>query len=166
MARKKIDLSEEAANSNAVEPPTPIITDDVLKEVCPKNVLARLKAAKTPAQRADLLFTLDREDLKELRDAYNEMDGFVKKLKAWFVQEFDGDQQGVTGKLGRVEIKKKDVPVVKDWTKFYAYIKKNSAFELLNKAVNAKSVNERWEQKKEVPGIEAFSKASVSLTKK
>lgn len=64
----------------------------------------------------------------------------------------------------RVQITENSVPVVADWTKFYAHIKKTGSFELLNRAVNRESVKERWELKKQVPGVTAFHAKKVSCT--
>lgn len=160
---KKIDLSKEAQAANG-ESEVVVITDSLLREMCPDTVLSRFKAAKSPAARADLLFDLDRTELKELRNAFKEMDGFLNKLEAWFVQEFKDDQRGVTGKVGRVEVKNKEIASVEDWSLFYAAIKKKGEFDLLNKAINQKAVQERWEQGKEIPGVGKFIKKVVSLT--
>lgn len=162
---KKIDLKKEAKKANRETEVDNAITDDILLEMCPdKDVLKRFKAAKTPAARADLLFSLDRNELKELRHAFKAMDDFVGKLEQWFIQEFTDDQQGVTGKLGRVEIKSSEVAIVEDWDKFYGHIKKKGEFDLLNRAVNQKAVQGRWEQGKQIAGIGKFNKKKVSLT--
>lgn len=165
MAKKKVDLAKEAkTTSNDAEVEQKVSLEDLL-EVCPKDMLKAFKAAKTPASKADFLYELDKGPLKEARDAYNKLDTFAKKIKQWFIQEFEDDQKGVTGKVGRVEIKMKTVPNVADWEKVYAHIAKKKEFELLNRAINAKAVGERWEQGKEIPGIEKFDRPSVSLTK-
>lgn len=162
--KKKIDLAKEAAMVSAGAEVQDQITDAFLREICPKNVLARFKGAKTPAAKADLLFDLDRTELKALREAFKEMDNFLNKLEAWFVQEFRDDQRGVTGKVGRVEIKSKEIASVEDWTKFYGHIAKKKEFDLLNKAVNQKAVQARWEENKQIPGVGKFVKKVVSLT--
>lgn len=159
----KIDLSAEAEEGSKVGS-VEIITDERLLELAPKEIAGLFKKAKTPAARADLLYQLDRNELKKARDAYNKIDKFVSKLEAWFVQEFRDDQRGVTGKYARVEIKSKEYGSVQDWDKFYKHIQKKGEFDLLNKAVNQRAVKERWEQRKEVPGLDKFTKKVVSLT--
>lgn len=72
---------------------------------------------------------------------------------------------GVSGKVANVRVVTEDVPQVKDWDKLQAYIKKNGAFDLLQRRVNAKAVEERWADKKKVPGVEAFGVTKVSCTK-
>lgn len=159
----KVNLKKEAEVTNDVEVDNQI-TDTLLRELCPPSVTTRFKAAKTPAQRADLLYALDKGDLKVLRAAFKEMDTFVSKLEQWFIQELSDDQRGVTGKTARVEVKSKEIATVEDWPKFYAHIAKKKEFDLLNKAVNQKSVQERWENHKEIPGVGKFVKRVISLT--
>lgn len=162
--KKTVDLAKKAKEVNKTSEKDSEITQAVLVEFCPKEILARFKAAKTPAAKADLLYMIEHNELKKARDAYNKIDAFTKKLEAWFVQEFEGDQKGVTGKVGRVEVKDKEIASVEDWEKVYAHIVKKKEFELLNKAINQKAVKERWEQKKDIPGIGRFIKKVVSLT--
>ena len=161
---KKVDLSKEAEAANAGAEVVAPITDATLEELCPKNILTRFKAAKTPAARADLLYTLSAKEWKELKKVFDEIDKFLGKLEQWFIQEFQSDQRGVTGKVGRVEVKPKEIASVEDWSKFYAFVKKKGEFDLLNKAVNQRAVQERWSQNKEVPGVGKFIKRVVSLT--
>jgi len=90
----------------------------------------------------------------------------IKALEDYFIETLKvGESSGVQGHLSRVQVTDSTVPVVSDWPKFYAYIKKNSAFELLNRAVNKAAVSERWEQKKQIPGVSAFKAKKVSCTK-
>lgn len=56
-------------------------------------------------------------------------------------------------------------PTVKDWTKFYAYILKNKAFDLLERRPGKAAVKARWEDGKEVPGVDRFSVDKLSFTK-
>lgn len=163
MTKNKLNMKEEAANANTAEVDERI-TDQMLFDLCPKVMLAMFKKAKTPAARADFLFELDRGALKEARAAFKRLDEFAGKLEAWFLETLVGDQTGVTGTLGRVEVKLKEIAAVEDWDKFYGHIKKKGEFELLNRAVNQKSVQERWEAGKEVPGITKFTTRKLSLT--
>lgn len=163
---KKKELEDLAKTANAIEAPAEPITEADLLEVCPKELMTRFKKAKSAAARADFLYEFDKGELKAARDHMKKMEAFASKLKMWFIQEYkDDDQKGVIGKIAKVEIKRNTVPRVVDWDKFYSYVKKNNAFELLNRAVNAKSVEERWEQKKNVAGVEPYPIDKLSLTK-
>lgn len=73
-----------------------------------------------------------------------------------------------SGKSLTVSIKQDIVPNVTDWDSFYAYIKKNNYFHLLQRRVSTAAWRELHEQlsakKKEVPGTEAFVKVDLSIT--
>lgn len=71
----------------------------------------------------------------------------------------------VGGKSFRVELTTEDQPTVKDWPAFYAYIKKHDAFELLERRPGKAAVKERWEDGKEVPGVEKFPTDKLSFAK-
>lgn len=161
--KKDVDLEAEALAANG-DQPSELLTIEQLIEICPAPLLARFKKLKTPAARADFLYEVSHAELKTARDAYQKLDKFISKLENWFVQEFRDDQRGVTGKVGRVEVKSKDIASVEDWDAFYKHIKKKGEFELLNRAVNQKAVKERWEQGKQVPGVGTFVKKVISLT--
>jgi len=72
--------------------------------------------------------------------------------------------ESAKGENGNVTLKKDTVPAVKDWDKFYAYIVKNKAFELLQKRVGLKAYRERLEEGEVIPGVEAFEKETLSCT--
>lgn len=165
MARKP-NLEEEALEDAGSVDTGKIIVDQDLLDICPATVLKLFQKARTPAQRADLLYKLDNEELRELRKVFQEMESFVSKLKAWFVQELvkvEG-QTGVAGKIGRVELKKKSMNGVNDWDAFWEYVRKKKAYDLLQKRINDKAINARLEEGIEVPGTYIFEKTAVSLT--
>lgn len=72
---------------------------------------------------------------------------------------------GIAGKVARVTVYNEDVPTVKNWDKFYDYVIKNKAFDLLQRRLNAAAVEERWEAKKKIPGVEPFAVTKISLNK-
>lgn len=142
------------------------VTDSLLFETCPKTFIKEFKKCKTAAKRADFLGQLDKSRL-EVGKYFKSINSFQNMLEEWFIQNLPmSDAKGITGQRSRVEIKKKDIATVMgdDWTTFYAHIKKTGAFELLNKAINQKAVQERWAQHKEVPGVTKFTRKVVSLT--
>lgn len=161
----KINLKAEAKKFALETEVEGEITEELLLELCPKEFLTEFKKAKTAGQRADFLYKADEKRLAEGKKV-EAMKKFVTKLEQWFIQELpDTDATGVAGKVARVQIKQKERPSVMDWDKFYDYIRKNRAFELLNRAVNTKAVKERWESGKQVPGVEKFAYKDVSVTK-
>lgn len=161
---KKIDLQKEAEIANDVGEEDRAITEELLIELCPKELLTKYKKAKTPATRADFLYLTSKEELKKARDIFNGIDKFLTKLEQWFIENMEQGQTGVSGKVGRVEVKKKIIASAEDWDKFYSHIKKKGEFDLLNKAINQKAVGARWEAGKEIPGLMRFEKQVISLT--
>lgn len=92
----------------------------------------------------------------------------VKQAEEHFVQTLAvGEASGVQGLRSRVQVTDNVVPVVEggDWTKLYAHIKKTGEFDLLNRALNRAAVTERWEAKRQVPGVGKFHAKKVSCTK-
>jgi hypothetical protein len=73
---------------------------------------------------------------------------------------------GAIGRLACAKIELKTKPRVEDWPKFYAYIKKNNRFDLLQKRVSETAIQEMWDDKKVVPGTDKYQVATVSCTKK
>lgn len=58
-----------------------------------------------------------------------------------------------------------DQPTVKDWPKLYAHILKAKAWDLLERRVGKAAVKLRWEDGKEVPGVDRFPVDKLSFTK-
>ena len=72
---------------------------------------------------------------------------------------------GVSGKVANAKIEKEIVPTITDKKKFLAHVKKTGDFDLLNRAVNKSGVESRWEAKKVIPGVKAFTAVTLSITK-
>ena len=108
-----------------------------------------------------------REALSELGKEETRLRARKTALETRLIEELPAsDAEGITGKTMRATVVSKRVPSIKDWNKLTAYIKKTGAFDLLRRQVSSEAVQERWEAKKEVPGVEGFTKKSISLTKK
>lgn len=65
--------------------------------------------------------------------------------------------------LGSVTLKTPTIGVVKEWDKFYKFIKKNNAFELLQKRIGQTAFGEYLEANKKVPGVETMVKKSLTV---
>lgn len=122
-----------------------------------------IKLPKTLAACADLYNSLRADRLAKEKEAaqLQEQENFVKGYLIDNIPK--SEATGIAGKTCRVAVVKKKVPKVADWDKFYAHIKKTGDFSLLNRAVNKTAVEERWEAKKVVPGVEAFDTVTLSL---
>ncbi len=129
---------------------------------------AALKIPKSLAAVADLYYT-KREERLELQRQAAAIEEDEKLLKQHLIDNLPKSQAtGVAGKLVRVSVTTKEVPQVTDWDKFYAYVAKNKAkggFALLNRAVNAKAINEIWDSGKKVDGVGKFTAVNLSVNK-
>jgi hypothetical protein len=137
-----------------------------------KTSLDKLKPKSLPfGAAADLLY-----DLKQVKSQLNSaiaqfgdvVDPAVKMLEEHFVDSLKiGEASGVQGLNARVQITESVIPVVEaaNWQKLYSFIARTKSFELLNRAINRAAVQERWEQKKQIPGVSKFHAKKVSCTK-
>ena len=56
------------------------------------------------------------------------------------------------------------VPTVDDWAALYKHIKKTDEFDLLQRRPNVGAFRDRWEDKKDVPGVRPESLVTLSIT--
>lgn len=75
------------------------------------------------------------------------------------------DIKSIGGTTYSTALTQEEKPTVKDWPKFYEFIKANDAFELLERRVSSSAVKERWEDGKQVPGVDRFPVDKLSFTK-
>lgn len=134
-----------------------------------KDKEIKIKFPKTMGTCIDQLFKLEEEKKALSRDFSKKetvLKGKIAAYEAHLVSEFGKKKiNGAKGKFAKMEVKKQDLPTVKDWSKFYSYIKENNAFDLLQKRVSTAAWNERIEDGKTIPGVETFKKTKISLTK-
>jgi hypothetical protein len=106
----------------------------------------------------DAIRTID-EKLKTLKSAYRE-----KEQKILERMKEEGALR-VTGQKATISVSVNTVANVKDWDKFYRYIKKNDAFHLLERRPASKAWREEVENRrgKVVPGTEGFEKRTLNL---
>ena len=116
---------------------------------------------------ADLLFDLrqKRLDLDKLAASAKEAE---TALINHIIDKMDKESTGAAGKHHMVRVQTKQKPQVKDWAKFYEYVGKNKAFDLLQRRLSDAAIMDRLEDpknKRGVPGVEMFTAVTVSLTK-
>lgn len=122
------------------------------------------KFPKSMAACADLLSDYRQERL-DADKAAAELKSREQALIDHIVDNVDKAGKGAVGKRFTVRVVTKNKPVVKDWPKFYAYVQKHSAFELLQKRLGEKAIEERIDAGKKIPGVGSFTAVTVSLTK-
>lgn len=115
--------------------------------------MAKKEAASPLAVLADKYYKAREERLvlKRKCDALEENEKALKEeLKEALLK---AKVQGVRGKVGRADLKDKDIFMVEDEDKFHAYIKKNNAWDLLQKKLVESAVAARFDDKKPIPGV-------------
>ncbi len=132
----------------------------------PTKKAPELVIPKTLGECADILYTTRAERLDENKNVIA-LKAFEDLVKSYLIDELPASKaEGVTGKVARATIVPKVIPIVEDWDKLYAFIKKNNRFDLLQRRLNETAVEEMWDAKKKVPGVGAFNAKTVSVTKK
>lgn len=88
----------------------------------------------------------------------------ISKKKARLQLRFKQDDlNGATGKLGRCEVKPRDVPAIDDFDTLVRHAAKRGEFDLLQKRVSIAAVRERWEAGKKVPGVRKQSVTTLRV---
>lgn len=120
---------------------------------------------KTIGACADLIYKI-REQRKKAQKVIDEFDAQEAIIREHIINTLPkSDTTGVSGKIAKVAVVTKTVCQVENWDKFYAYIKKTGAFELMQRRVSDGAVKERWDQKKKVPGVTPFLVPTLSVNK-
>lgn len=123
------------------------------------------KAPKTLGACADLLFTTRAKRLALSKQA-DELTELESALKNHIIDTLPkSNASGIAGKLARVAVETKKVPIVEDWTKLYSHIKKTGDFDLLGRSLSKEGVKQRLEAGKSVPGVGSTQVVTVSLSK-
>ena len=126
----------------------------------------KIQIPKTLGGCADRLYKL-RDEKKVAQAKVDAIDEEFKAIKAHLIEKLPkNNAEGVTGRFANAQIKKKNIPQVQDWEKFYAFVRRTKDFSLLQRRVSEGAVKERWESGKKVPGVEPFNVLSISVTKK
>lgn len=162
-ATKKITRSAETgrlvSKAEVKAHPGTTVTETVQKK------RPKFKLPKTLAQCADLAYALRIERLEVQRDAAA-IGKEETQVKEHLIQNLPkSNASGVSGKVANAKVVKQQVPQITDKKKLLAYVKKTGDWDLLTIGVNTTAVEERWANKKKVPGVEPFQIIKVSLTK-
>lgn len=134
-------------------------------EIDPRTGLVKLPRLVKLGDIVDMLYKLrmERAALSKLEDAVHKTE---TQLKEHCIKQFKKpDLQGARGKIAVAELKPKVVPQMKDWRKFCTYVKRENAFDLLQRRLNELAVKERWDNNKAVPGVDRFNTVVLSVNK-
>jgi hypothetical protein len=115
---------------------------------------------------ADKLYAL-REKRYALNKQVEALEAEESAIRDFVIKTLPKSQaSGVAGRVARVQVEKKSIPQVKNWTLFYAFIIKTKDFSLLQRRPGDAAIKERWNKKQAIPGVGRIDVPVVSLTKK
>lgn len=124
-----------------------------------------MSVPKTIGGKIDRLFRLRTKRLEQQR-AVDDLRAQEREIEDELISTLGKDRLNkAAGKLASVSVQRKTVPSVVDWDKFYKYVKKENAFELLQKRVNISAARERWDDGEDLPGVEQYIDTKISLRK-
>lgn len=126
--------------------------------------LPDLKIPETLGACADRLFDIKSKRLALEKEA-EEWQKQETELTEHIIRVLPKSDTGAMGKHHKVQVITKVKPRVTDWAAFFEYVRKHKAYELVQRRVSEGAVQERWDAKKTVPGVDTFTIVSLSLTK-
>lgn len=105
-----------------------------------------------------------REDKRALDAKLKVVEGQIKELETTLFELLDAqDTRKAEGKKASVSIGEAVVANVEDWDALWPYIVKNKFFHLIQKRVSDPGMRELWALKKVVPGVQPFTKRTLSV---
>lgn len=163
---KKVKVNRSAKTgrvvSKAVAQANPDTT--VTETVTRKGKKPAFKIPKALAEAVDLYKTTRDLRLAEQKRV-DEIAEQEKLLKQHIIDTLPKSQaNGIAGKLARAEITKRNVPIIEDERKFFAYAHRKGNEDLVKESMVVSAVQARWEAGKAVPGIGTFTVVNLSLT--
>jgi hypothetical protein len=124
-----------------------------------------MKIPKTIGEAADLLYVTKEKRLAKQKEVETLKEEQLA-LEAYIIQNLPKSKaSGVAGKKARVSVHTDPIPQIKDWNKFYKYVHKHKAFDLIQRRISEKAVEARLDDGEKVPGIEIFNVTKVSINK-
>lgn len=124
-----------------------------------------LTIPKTLGECADLLYKVKAARLAKKKEM-EELESQETELKEYIIKTLPKSKaSGVAGKVARIAVANKDVQQVDDWDALFKYVKKNDAFELLQRRLSTAAVQERLDDGQQVPGVKLIKVPQVSINK-
>lgn len=113
---------------------------------------------------ADLLFDIKEKRLALEREA-EEWHKQETALTDHIIRVMPKSDSGAMGKHHKVHVVTRKKPRVDDWPVFFEFVRKNKAYEFVQRRLAEGAVLERWDAGKKVPGVSDFTLITLSLTK-
>ena len=113
------------------------------------------------------------DKMVQVRDSKRELEEKIKTLnktltglqERFILSAKAAGTEYARGALGSATIVETVVPTIEDWDLVAEYIKENDALYLLHRRVSSVAWKELQDMGEEIPGIEPYTKVSVSLRK-
>ena len=122
------------------------------------------KFPKTMGACADRLYEVRQERLAQQK-IVDQLQAEESALREHIINSLPKTDTGASGQVARVSVVTKRVPQVADWDEFYKFIKKTGQFDLMQRRPSDAAIKERWENGKEVPGVDHHQVVTISLNK-
>lgn len=107
---------------------------------------------------------LMRENKKALEAQVKKVEAEIKEVEETIFELLDAqDTRKGEGKKASVSINESVVATVEDWEVLWPYITKNKYFHLVQKRVSDPGMRELWDMGKKVPGVQPFTKRTLSV---
>lgn len=129
----------------------------------------RARTTKSTAPKPTLGATIDslwalREEKRRLDAQTKTVEAQIKALETSMFELLDAqDTRTAEGKCASVSINEAVVANVEDWDSLWPWIAKNKFFHLVQKRVSDPGMRELWALGKVVPGVQPFTKRTLSL---
>jgi len=127
------------------------------------------KIPTTLGEAADQLYKLRQKRL-EIEKKAEELKEQEKLLREYLLENLPKHgADGIAGKLCRVNIVIKEIPIAEDWDAVHDYVRRNASkggFAILQKRLNVSAVREILASGKTIPGIGIMEQKDLSVTKK
>lgn len=130
---------------------------------------SRAKAKSAPAPTLTLGAATDkmwalREEKRALAVEEKRIDTELKELETTIFGLMDAqDTRKAEGKKAGVSIGEAIVANVEDWDALWPWIAKTKNFHLIQKRVSDPGMRELWSLKKVIPGVQPFTKRTLSV---
>ena len=126
---------------------------------------AKMKYPRALGAAIDLLYT-QRAARLDAQKAVDLMKEEEAKLADHILNTFTKEElNGSKGQLAVAAIKHTVTINTTDWDAFLAYCVKTKSWDMLRKQPTVAAVKARWDEGKQIPGVEPFTKIDLSLTK-
>lgn len=112
-------------------------------------------------------------DVRELRLLMEKECEAIKsretEIQEHIINNLPKGDTGASGMRYRAQVKTEDKPQVSDekggWPAVWAFIKKTDRFDLLQKRLGEKAIQDMWDDGQEVPGVAVVHVPKLSITK-